>query len=139
MKVRMAIIAGLAALASLQAEEPSPLPGFALVPGGAFQMGDHHDLGGREHRNDEVPVHRVRLNAFQMGATEVTNRQYRDYLNQALSQQLIEVREGAVYSRSGKYLYCDTRQSAPYSGIEWDGKTFTVLDGREDHPMVGVR
>ncbi len=33
---------------------PSPVPGFVGVPGGEFEMGDHHDLGGREHRSDEI-------------------------------------------------------------------------------------
>jgi len=119
---------------------PQRMPnGTALIPGGEFEMGDHHDLGGREHRSDEVPIHMVCVDSFFMGVTEVTNRQYCDYLNSALSQGLIEVKHGQVYGVDGSEIYCETYESAPYSRIGWAGSTFTVLDHKGDHPMIGVR
>jgi len=39
-------------------------PEMVLIPGEEFEMGDHHDLGGAEHRNDEVPVHSVYIDSF---------------------------------------------------------------------------
>lgn len=61
----------------------APLPGFALIPGGMFEMGDHHNLGGSDHGNDEIPVHTVRLDSFSMSATHVTTDQYCEYLSSA--------------------------------------------------------
>jgi sugar lactone lactonase YvrE/formylglycine-generating enzyme required for sulfatase activity len=113
--------------------------GMVLIPGGEFSMGDHHDLGGREHRSDEVPIHTVRIDSFFIDVTEVTNRQYCQYLNSALSQGLIEVKDGDVYLAGGRDVLCETCESASYSRIGWDGSTFTVLDNKEDHPMIGVR
>ncbi len=111
--------------------------GFVRIPGGQFEMGDHHDLGGREHRSDEVPVHAVRVSTFHMASTETTSKQYCAFLNGAMSKKQIEVRRGLVYG--GRRLLCDTHESDSASGIAWNGKTFTVRDGRADHPAVGIR
>ena len=53
------------------------LPSVALIPAGEFEMGDHHDLGGLEHGNDEVPLHVVSIDAFQIGTTEIGTDQVR--------------------------------------------------------------
>ena len=56
-------------------DEPQPAPpGFALIPAGAFQMGDQSSptVGGLS----ELPVHSVTLSAFYMGTTEVTKAQW---------------------------------------------------------------
>jgi len=125
---------------SPEVKQPAGLKGMVVIPSGEFEMGDHHGLGSEDpkHPNDEVPVHIVRVDQFYMGITEVTNHQYCEYLNAALSQGLIEVRNGLVYGVSGSYVYCETREAVPYSRIGWDGKMFTILDNKGDHPMVGV-
>lgn len=117
------------------------IPDLVLIPGGEFEMGDHSGLGGEDpkHPSDEVPVHAVHIDAFYMGVTEATNQQYCDYLNSVLSQGLIEVNGGIVYAVGGSDIYCETRESVPYSRIGWDGGSFTVLDNKGSHPMVGVR
>jgi formylglycine-generating enzyme required for sulfatase activity len=80
-----------------------------------------------------------------MGEFDITNRQYCAYLNSALAQGLIEVRNGLVYAPGGNTIYCETRQGEYalygliYSGINWDGTSFSVLSGRDSHPMVGIR
>jgi formylglycine-generating enzyme required for sulfatase activity len=83
-----------------------------------------------------------------MGKYEVTNQQYADYLNSALAQGLIEVRSGGVFTgtRNGlvyglgaNNLYFETNLAADYSQIGWDGSTFSVLNNRGIHPVVGVR
>ena len=114
-------------------------PDVVLIPGGEFEMGDHYDLGGLEHQSDELPIHTVYVDSFYMGITEVTNQQYCDYLNSALSQSLIEVREDLVYAVGGSEVYCETNQAVSYSRIGWNGSIFTVLDNKENHPMVCVR
>jgi formylglycine-generating enzyme required for sulfatase activity len=136
--------AGLIALAVVtlsvlsKPTDQAPPPGFASIPAGTFEMGDHQGLGGTDHGNDEIPVHKVRLDAFQIGIHEVTNRQYCDYLNAALVRRLIRLDAGIVYGAGGE-IYCETRAATPYSRIGWDGAKFSVLDNKESHPMVCVR
>jgi formylglycine-generating enzyme len=51
--------------------------GMKLIPGGVFGM------GGRDKkfaRADEFPVHKVRVNAFYMDETEVTNGQFAEFV-----------------------------------------------------------
>ena len=51
-------------------------PGMVWVPGGEFTMGTDSDLGWP----DEKPAHRVRVDGFWMDVTEVTNAQFRDFV-----------------------------------------------------------
>src|SRR5207253_6614610 len=55
---------------------PEGPPGMAWVPGGAFTMGTDADLGWP----DERPAHRVRVDGFWMDETEVTNAQFRAFV-----------------------------------------------------------
>ena len=144
------LICALAAWGCLQAGEhpaeaqgadasPTNPQGWVLVPSGEFDMGDHHDLGGREHRSDEVPIHTVRLDPFYMAATEVTNAEYCRFLNDAATARSIVVRDGFVYADDGSTLYCDTVDADPASSIRWDGQGFILVGKREGHPVVCVR
>lgn len=57
-------------------EEPMPAPeGMVWVPGGKFLMGTN---GGKP---DEGPVHEVLLDGFWMDKTEVTNRQFQEFVD----------------------------------------------------------
>src|SRR5262245_16969607 len=55
---------------------PAAPPGMVWVPGGEFTMGTNSDLGWP----DEKPAHRVRVNGFWMDETEVTNSQFRAFV-----------------------------------------------------------
>jgi sulfatase modifying factor 1 len=56
---------------------PAPAPaGMVWIPGGEFSMGSDSKLA----RPDERPVHRVRVDPFWMDATEVTNAQFRRFV-----------------------------------------------------------
>ena len=57
------------------AVQPSP-PGMVWIPGGKFTMGS--DLAG--DRPDEKPAHHVRVDGFWMDVTEVTNAQFREFV-----------------------------------------------------------
>jgi gluconolactonase len=115
------------------------LPEMQLISGGTFEMGDHYDLGGAEHRNDEVPIHLVTLNNFYMGAFEITNQEYCDFLNDAIEQEEILIDAGYVTdSRTGELL-CDTYQSDGYSRIHYDGQDFSVAADKANHPVIGIR
>lgn len=48
------------------------------VQGGTFQMGDN--FGNKEAGNDEKPVHSVTLSSFEIGATEVTQAQWKQIM-----------------------------------------------------------
>jgi len=115
------------------------IPELITISKGQFEMGDHHDLGGAEHRNDEVPVHLVSIDSFKLGKTEITNQQYGEYLNSAYAYGWIEVKDGYVYAAGGTEIYCETDQAVDYSGIHWDDSQFSVHENKENHPMVGVR
>lgn len=110
------------------------------IPAGAFSMGDSFVEGDSAER----PVHTVTLDSFAMGKYEITNGQYRDFLNSAREQGLVTVTKGVVY-KSGSatsYPYCDTSTSDPYSWIVYSDNTFSVrTKGGKDmtnHPMVCV-
>jgi formylglycine-generating enzyme len=116
----------------------APVPtGMAFIPAGEFLMGDSFDEGD----SDEHPVHAVYVNAFFMDRHEVTNQQYARALNWALAQgNLITVTNGVVYKpNSGTtFPFCDTTTSSQNSRITWNGASFGIVAGREDHPMVQV-
>ncbi len=116
-----------------------PPENLALIPAGKFEMGDHYGYRDEKHESHEVPIHPVSLDAYYIGIYDVTTREYCEFLNSALAQKSIEVRNGGVHLVGGQDLLCDTRGSSQYSRIGWDGKSFTVLDQKEDHPMVCVR
>ncbi len=79
------ISATILSLPSCAAPTPIPAPistqpapvGMVLIPAGDFSMGSVDSLA----RADERPIHRVRLNAFWMDATEVTNRQFAKFID----------------------------------------------------------
>ena len=63
---------------SLLIEAPGPAPpGMVWIPGGTFRMGNSDPAANQQ---DEAPVHTVALDGFWMDATEVTNRQFRDFV-----------------------------------------------------------
>gem|GEM_PF-930337 len=106
---------------------------LVLIPGGEFEMGDHHDGMG------DAPVHAVYVDSFYMSRHEITNQQYCDFLNSALSEGLIEVRSNIVYAApGGTDPYCNTQEADPDSRISFSSSTFTVVTGKENHPMVEV-
>src|SRR5512135_375827 len=137
-KVELAL-AGAVALGGSVLVAQEKLPGFALIPAGQFEMGDHHGFVDPKHGGDETPIHTVRVDAFYMGICTVTTREYCEFLNSALAQRMIEVREGGVYLVRGKDLLCETRGMSPYSRIGWGGGKFSVLDRKENHPIVCIR
>jgi len=49
---------------------------IVYIPAGEFSMGDHHNVG----RSDEKPVHTVYLDVYYIDAYEVTNAQYRKFV-----------------------------------------------------------
>ena len=108
------------------------------IAGGEYEMGDHFGFVDPAHPSDETPVHKVKVNSLYMATTETTNKQFLDYLNSALSNGLIEVRNNIVYAVGGNDVYYLTNQIASYYSIGFDGSSFSIKDFRANHPVVGV-
>src|SRR5262249_29627008 len=72
-----ALLLACAAVLAAQAAVHHDPPGMVWIPDGEFTMGSD---GPRAHP-DEQPAHRVRLRGFWMDATDVTNAQFRRFVD----------------------------------------------------------
>ena len=97
------------------ADLPTAPKGMVLIPAGEFQMGSN------DYYDDEKPVHTVYVDAFYMDKYEVTNAQYKRFVD-ANPQW----RKDRIQDRfhEGNYLK------------HWDGNNYP--SGKADHPVVYV-
>ncbi len=118
--------------------DPCPSPTMAYIPGGEFEMGDHHG----DDFPDELPVHAVMLDSFFMSKFEITYQQYCDYLNSALTSGSIYLSSSMVYGTGNGQPYCDTVENSAYNQILYGGGVFSLRTkgGRDmsDDPMIEV-
>jgi sulfatase modifying factor 1 len=56
---------------------PTIKEGMALIPAGNFRMGSE----GEQARDDEAPIHEVHVDSFWMDVTEVTNAQFKAFVD----------------------------------------------------------
>lgn len=110
----------------------------SLVPGGESEMGDHFGFVDPSHPSDELPIHKVKVNAFYCAKTETTNEQFMAFLNASFLKGTIEVKSNAVYFTGTTDLVCYTNQFASYYSISFNGKVFSMADFRGNHPLTGV-
>ena len=89
---------------------------MVLIPAGEFQMGSNNGY------NNEKPVHTVYLDAFYMDTHEVTNAQYKEFVDANPEWQ-----KGGSLARG----YANADYLKP-----WNGNTYPK--GRADHPVVWV-
>ena len=108
------------------------------LAGGEFDMGDKFGFVDPAHPSDELPIHKVKVNAFYIATTETSNKQFLDFLNSSLAKGKIEVKSNIVYAVGGTDIYYYTNQYAPYYSIGYDGKIFSIADFRANHPIVGM-
>lgn len=108
------------------------------ITGGDFDMGDHFGFVDPGHPSDETPIHKVKVNSFNMSKYETTNQQFLAFLNSYLLRGLIEVRNNIVYAKESNDIYYYTNQYASYYSIGYNGQTFVISDFRANHPVVGV-
>lgn len=90
-------------------------PGMVLIPAGEFEMGS--DTGAPNER----PVHHVYLDAFYMDIHEVTNAQYKLFVDANPQWQKHNIAEAY---HDGVYLRL------------WAGNTYP--EGKADHPVIYV-
>jgi formylglycine-generating enzyme required for sulfatase activity len=95
---------------------------FVTIKGGSFLRGNY--LGS----DDEKPVKKIYIDAFQMSKFEVSNQIYCDYLNESRMmpdsvEKLIEIDEvgSAISYLNGYYFVKDSLQEIPVSMVTWYG------------------
>jgi formylglycine-generating enzyme required for sulfatase activity len=112
---------------------------LVAIPAGTFVMGDHVGFSDPKHPSDEVPLHSVTLSAFRIARTETTCTAYLAYLDAALAKGEVRVDGATIVGAKAGDAYADTSSAAAPSCITWDGARFGIVEGREQHPMSGVR
>ena len=118
---------------------PGPT-GMALVPAGSFDMGD--PLGDSFFA--ELPVHTVRVGAFYMERTQITNEQVCLIFNWAYDRpaRLVAITADAVTNATGEqHVLLDLSSStAPASQIFWDGTNHDLVVelGHEQSPCIEI-
>ena len=93
---------------------PSGPRGMVFIPAGEFQMGSGENT-------DEQPVHTVHIDAFYMDKYEVTNAQYKKFLD--ANPQWQKDRIASTY-HDGDYLK------------HWNGNNYPLDEG--EHPVIYV-
>ena len=113
---------------TLSVEPPPVVPeGMVLIPAGSFEMGSNDD----EAQNDEQPVHTVHLDAFYMDKYEVTNAQFKAFVDENPNWRKHGI-DGKFHN--GYYLRY-WRRDGEYP----DGKAkHKYPDGKAKHPVVYV-
>jgi len=129
-------------------KEAMQIPLLECVPAGWFEMGrSYNDKGDA----DELPVHRVYLDAYGIGRYPVTNHEFVQVLNWALEKGLLFNKDGNPYDGGEIYAYgkplADCITTGPGSAINFGIGKFEVLktkgyNGQEfdmdDHPVQQV-
>lgn len=145
------------------APAPGPVPdGMVWIPGGEFSMGSDAACDGLcalpGLTRDALPVHRVRVDGFWMDATEVTNGQYRKFVEATgyvtIAEQTPRAEDfpGAPPENlvAGSTVFTPTPGPVPLNnhyqwwryqkGADWrqpEGPG-SDLRGREQHPVVHI-
>lgn len=140
------VAAVMVACAAVQA--PATLPKYdtdidpeswAKVPAGEFSIGEH---------NEKVNIDY----AYDIMVTDVTNAQFANYLNKAIPEGKIKIAANQVVGfypgdkftgkrhekkiDAGDYLHMPINDKD--SRIVYDGKSFSIKPGDENHPVVDV-
>jgi formylglycine-generating enzyme required for sulfatase activity len=96
---------------------------YLLVEQGAIQMGDNFNEGDP----DEIPVHRVYIDAYYIGKYKISNKEYKKFIDDHGYKK-------SKYWKAGGY---GEYGSAPRY---WNNKKYRGggIKGNEDFPVVGV-
>jgi formylglycine-generating enzyme len=144
-------------LAAAEAPDRQTSPGMVWIPGGEFHMGSAWELA----RRDEKPVHRVRVDGFWLDATEVTNAQFRQFVEATghvtTAEQAPKLEDIMAQLPPGSKpppaemlvpgsLVFTAPSAAGAGGWQWTpGANWrqprgpgSSLDGKDDHPAVHI-
>jgi formylglycine-generating enzyme required for sulfatase activity len=147
------------------APAPGPAPaGMAWIPGGEFSMGAAdprgHDANvvGMHATQDSRPIHRVRVRGFWIDKTEVTNRQFAEFVK---ATGYVTIAEKAPRAEdfpdappenlvAGSVVFAPPDHAVPLDdhfqwwsyvhGADWRHPTGpdSSIEGRDDYPVVHV-
>jgi formylglycine-generating enzyme required for sulfatase activity len=111
---------------------------WAQIPAGEFHFGQHKDIASTD--------------AYEIMITDVTTAQYADFLNTALVAGYVKTKGGQIVGfypgdkfhavkheeeiKAGDWLFIPLKD--PSQRIKFDGTTFSVQSGYENHPMTDV-
>ena len=111
---------------------------WAQVPAGEFYFGQHNDIASTD--------------AYEIMITDVTAQQYADFLNAALADGYVKMDGEQIFGfypgdefrgvkheekiEAGDWIFIPLND--PSQRIKFDGTTFTVQNGYENHPMTMV-
>ena len=136
--------------------------GMVLIEGSTFLMGSNDSEGNP----DESPVHEVKVNSFWMDETEVTNSQFKEFIdatgyittaeikpdwnelkkdlppNTPIPDESLLVPASLVFKKNDNItsLNNHTQWWAWVKGANWrnPGGEGTSIDGKDDHPVIHV-
>ena len=113
---------------------PPPPEGMVLIPAGTFQMGSEDE----DAAADEQPVHTVYVDAFYMDIYEVTNAQYKAFVDANPPWQKDKFFKDGTHARFlwDSYMYDNERFHWSTYLYDWDGNNYP--SGKADHPVVYV-
>ncbi len=100
---------------------------FVWIPGGSFDMGSPDGEEGREE--NEGPVHRVEVDGFWIGKTEVTVEQFRQFVEKT------GYRTDAENDGWSPVLNYSSEKFEAIDGVSWQNPGF---DQERNHPVVHV-
>lgn len=107
-------------------------PGMVFVPGGEFHRGRTFDWPDvrlpwyPEWFKDDVPVRAIRVDAFYMGESEVTNERYAAFVKAARHRAPYHWKKGAMP---------EGKEKLPVVNVDWeDARAFCAWDGGKRLP-----
>ena len=136
--------------------------GMVWIPGGEFSMGSDHRseslCGLPGITNDAVPIHRVYVDGFWMDTTEVTNSQFREFVEATGYVTVAEIKPTAEEFPTappenliaGSTVFRPTNGPVEFDnylqwwsyepGADWRHPTGldSTIEGRDDYPVVQV-
>lgn len=124
--------------------DPPERENFVEIPAGTYSVGDStYVLDGNtvQTENDERPVHQVVLSQpFMIEKTEVTNRLYLNYLNEALLADsggvIYEPSTQTIRTRYTNRVCMKLSESKIFFNL--DTNRFQITPGFDEHPVTGA-
>lgn len=114
-------------------EDPGPTAGFVSISSGSFEMGSP---AGELGRGSDETQHTVTLTtSFEMSSTEITNQQYTDMLQWAFDREYCTATSSGVSDNLDSCSWELLDMDDEVAEISFNGSTFSVMAGREEHPV----
>lgn len=135
--VNAPVLSDSAEVEIVASEEASLIGLFDMVeiPAGSFTMGNN------QGNPNEQPEHEVFVDRFMISRFEITNIQYRRFLHDAQSQNLVTVQDDVVYGTGGRfpgkpYLLLKASQNVGITIFFSSRNSFTNITSQRDKPVA---